>query len=325
MFPYAVDVTLKALYSLVATAGLLGNGGIIYIFITKKIKLNSFKVLLLNLAIADALAAASIWPYIYIDLPYLREMPNSNFMCSLTLGIVIYWLASAASIFSLTLMSTNRYLMICRPHAARYFSKRVASILLLCLVWPTAIIFSAPNTFAFTYLPKYALCVRDWPKGFNGTIFGIFTFILGLIFPVSVITFTFFATRRYFWSKRYGSVSRSSQSVRRNRTAAMVMALLIAAFFVCWSPFFAYWILSKVVPSVFSTGIPAHYKATRALRVVILVSLINTVTNPIIYGLRGDAEFKSSFRKLKQLVCCCKQSESNAERIEKSMRQTSSV
>ena len=327
LFPYALDFALKIVYSLLATVSLLSNSGIVYIFMKKKIKMNSFKVLLLNLTICDALSAASIWPYIFIDLKCLRGMANTKFMCAITIGNVLYWFASVASIFSLTLMSINRYFAICHPQAAKQFSKRRAVMIVFFLIWPTSIVISAPNIVAFKYLPKYAICTRDWPKGFNGTVFGILTFLLGLILPVCVITFTFIATRKYLWSRRFGSARRSAQTIRRNRKASIFMALLIVAFFVCWSPFFVYWILSKVTPSVFPKGIHGDYTTTRAVRIVVLISLFNTVINPIIYGLRGDIEFKNSFRKLKQFLCCQTlfAIKSNVEKVERDTRQTSSV
>ena len=327
LFPNSVEFVLKALYTFIATAGLLSNGAIVYIFITKKLKMNSFKVFLLNLTISDGLAAASIWPYIFIDLKSLQGMANTRLMCAITVGNVMYWFATVTSIFSLTLMSINRYIAICHPKLTLHFNQRCATRLFLCLVWPSGILISAPNIFTLKYLPKYAICIRDWPSGFNSTVFGILTFFLGFIFPVSTIAFTSIATKKYFWSRRFGSVSRSSQTIRRNRKAAMLMGLLVAAFFACWSPFFVYWILSSVVPSAFPQGIAGEYTTTRALRVVILISLINTVTNPIIYGLRGDTEFKIAFKKLKHFVCCCTQQENggDTERPEKITKQTSSV
>ena len=309
IYPQAVEFALKVLYSAVATLGLLSNGGIIYIFITKKIKMNSFKILLLNLTVGDLLSVVAIWPYNFIDLRSLRGMQDANFMCALTIGTVMYWFASVASIFSLCLLSVNRYLAVCKPQRAESFNKNLVSLIIVCIVWPTSISISIPNIFSFEYKAEYAVCTRKWPEGFNSVGFSVITSIFGYIIPISVITFTFFATRKYLWSRSIGTVSRPSQSVRRNRKTALFMGFLIVAFFVCWSPFFVYWILSRAIPSVFPQGVEGEYSRMKVIRVTVLISLFNTVINPIIYGLRGDAVFKNAFGKFRQEMGCNNQVE----------------
>lgn len=304
IYPFAVEIMLKIVYSLVAALGMACNGGIIYIFMTKKIKMSSFKILLLNLTIGDCISSIAIWPYVFIDLRSLRGMKNADYVCTATIGQVLYWFSSVGSIGCLCFMSVNRYLAICKPRKAVFFNKLLISVITICLVWCTATSIALPNVFSYNYIPEYAICSRRWPHGFDSVTFSIVTSILGFIMPVSIITFTFFATRKYFWRRNFGTVVRPSQIVRRNRKMAIFMGLLIIGFFICWSPFFVYWILSRAVPSVFPKGFRGEYARMKVIRIVVLISLCNTVINPIIYGIRGDAAFRNGFNRLKRAICC---------------------
>ena len=310
VYPSAVEFALKILYASVATVGVASNAAIISIFITERIRMNSFKILLLNLSIADAISAVSIWPFFLTDLKSLRGMENANFLCALTIGQIIYWFSAVSSIFCLCLMSVNRYLAIRKPQRADCYNKNIVSLLIVCMVWVTAVAISLPNLFSYRYSAERAICYREWPDGFHSVGFSIITSILGFLFPISVITYTFFATRKYFWSKRFGAVTRPTQSVKRNRKIAIFMGLLIVAFFICWSPFFVYWILSRAMPAFFPKGYKGEYARIKALRIVVFVSLCNTVTNPIIYGLRGDMVFRRAFKRLQQAFCCYNRIES---------------
>lgn len=306
LLPIALEYCLQILYTIVATLGLISNGGIIYLFVTKAIKMAPFKLLLLNLSVADMLCALSLWPYIFIDLKSLRGMhwKKANMVCAIVMGNMTYWIGVVVSTFTLTLISISRYLFVCHPLRATNFNKMRVSVVIVCLVWPTAIAIGVPALVSFAYDPKYAVCNRKWAKSINGVVYSATTSFLGFVFPVGILCFTLLATRKYFWRRTFGTVLRSPGEVRRHRKTAKFMAALIAAFFISWGPFFFYWLLSRSVKTIFPKGAKGEYARMKVLRFVILISLCNTVADPFIYGLRGDPEFKRIFRKIMDCICC---------------------
>ena len=313
LLPMALEYCLQILYTIVATVGIISNGGIVYLFVTKAIKMAPFKLLLLNLSVADMLCAFSLWPYIFIDLKSLRGMhqKQANMVCAIIMGNMTYWIGVVVSTFTLTLISISRYLFVCHPLRATNFNKMRVSVCIVCLVWPTAIAIGVPALVSFAYDPKYAVCNRKWPKSINGAAYSATTSFLGFVFPVGILCFTLIATRKYFWRRTFGAVSRSPREVRRHRKTAKFMAALIAAFFISWGPFFFYWLLSRSVKTIFPKGAKGEYARMKVLRFVILISLCNTVADPFIYGQRGDPEFKRIFRKIMDFICCRQRQESD--------------
>ena len=307
LFSKPVDVFLKLLYSIIAILGLAGNCGIIFLFVTKKIKMTPFKLLLLNLSIADALGAVSIWPYTFIDFKSLRTVTKTtaDALCVMSEFQVTYWIAAGASTFTLSLISISRYLYVCHPLAAVRFNKMNVSVVIVGLIWPTAIAFAIPN-FLAAYNTEHGFCTRQWPDGISSIAFSCISSICGFIVPVLIMSFTFFVTRKYFWSKNFGAIKRSSKELHRNRKTAVFLAALIFAFFICWSPFFVYWVLSRLITSVFKQGHLGEFMRRKAARIVILASLCNTVADPLIYGLRGDDDFRKSFLEFCNFILCRK-------------------
>lgn len=300
LLPTAVDITMKVLYVIVVALGLLGNGFVLYLFVSKRVKLTPFNILLLNLTVSDVLAGLSIWPYVFIDLRSLRSLSEAaaDSMCVLIMGQMTYWIASVAALFTLTVISISRYIFIRHPMKSQYFNKKHASYIVILLIWPTSVALCTPNFFSFKYDKRFCICERQWPSGFNGQIYSGMTTLLGYVMPVLVLIFTFVGTRQLLWLNKTNDILRSTASVRRRKSASMLLAALILAFFVCWTPFFVYWILSRTANSIFPKGPDGDYVRMRIIVFVVFFSLCNTVADPVIYGFRGE-DFKKCLRKLR--------------------------
>lgn len=305
MLPAAVRITMQVLYTVVALLGLSGNILIFYLFASKRVKMRPFNIFLLNLSIADTLAGLSIWPYVFIDLKLLRRFSQdtADSLCVLVMGQMTYWVASVAALFTLTVISVSRYIFIRHPMKSHYFHKKHASYIVILLIWPVSIAMCMPNFFSFEYNRKFAVCERIWPDGVNGQVYSAVTALLGYIIPILVLIFTFIATRQYLWLSHSNDLVRSQSSIRKRKSASMLLAALIIAFFVCWSPFFVYWILSRTATSTFPMGPDGDYARMRAIIFVVFVSLCNTVADPIIYGFRGE-DFRKSLRELLENLPC---------------------
>ena len=303
ILPTAVDHFVKFAYVIVAILGLTGNGFIFYLFASKRVRITAFNVLLLNLSISDAIADISIWPYVFVDLKSLRglDQSTSDRLCFVTMGQMTYWIATVASLFTLTVISLSRYAFIRRPLQAKFFNKRHASLIVVLMIWPVSLSMCLPNFFSLRYNEIYAVCERDWPKGIDGQVYSAVTAVLGYIFPMVVLMFTFIATRQQLWLINNNDVIRSACSIRRRKKASMLLGALVIAFFVCWSPFFVYWILSRTATSIFPDGPEGDYSRMRIILFVVLVSLCNTVADPIIYGLRGE-DFRKCLLEMKNSI-----------------------
>ena len=297
LFPIAVDHLMKTLYVLVAVLGILGNGLILYLFASKRVILTPFNILLLNLSLSDMLADISILPYVFISLKSIRSFSQTtaNALCTVVMGQMTYWIVTVAALFTLTVISVSRYIFIRYPLKSQSFHKKHASYVVILIIWPGAIAMCMPTFFSFHYNYEYAVCERVWPQGVNGQVYSSITSLLGYIIPILVLIFTFIGTRQYLWLTKTNELVRSSSSIRRRKTASMLLGALVLAFFVCWSPFFVYWVLSRTATTIFPDGPEGDYSRMRVIVFVVFVSLLNTVADPIIYGLRSE-DFRKSLR-----------------------------
>ena len=300
LLPLWIDIAMKVLYVVVAILGVLGNGLVFYLFGSKRVKMTSFNILLLNLSISDTLADLSIWPYAFIDLRSLRGLSQSeaDFMCFITMGQMTYWLASTAALVTLCFISISRFLFIRYPTKVHCIKKSHALCIVILFIWPFSIGSVMPNLFSFYYNSQFSICERRWPDGINGRAYSGVTALLGNLLPSSLLIFTFVATRQRLWLTQATSLNHSPSSIRRRKAASMLLACLVLAFFACWAPFFIYWALSRAFKSIFPEGPEGEYMRMRIVVFVVFFSLCNTVADPIIYGLRGE-DFRKSLRKLK--------------------------
>eukprot|EP00112_Aurelia_sp_Birch-Aquarium-sp1_P018418 Seg4393.2 transcript_id=Seg4393.2/GoldUCD/mRNA.D3Y31 product="Somatostatin receptor type 4" protein_id=Seg4393.2/GoldUCD/D3Y31 len=301
VYPPAVDYTLKALYIIVAASGLIGNSVIIYLFASKRVRLTAFNILLFSLSLSDALADLSLWVYIFVDLKSIQELKHdlADFLCTATMGQFTYWTAMAATLNSLSAISICRYVIIRYPLKASSFKRIHAWIIVCLIIWPAAIAMTFPGFISLQYNDVYAVCWRVWPHGINGLAYIVSSGVIGYGGPIFLLCFTLIATRRQLWLTKDNDVARSIASAKRRRKAVILLAALILTFFIFWTPMFIYWVLSRTFSSMFPDGPDGEYARMRIIRVVVLISLGNTVADPIIYILRGE-DFRNSLFQIRQ-------------------------
>ncbi|KAK1133278.1 hypothetical protein K0M31_011094 [Melipona bicolor] len=192
-----------------------------------------------------------------------------------------------ASIGNLTVMAVERWLLVVRPMKA--LSIRHAKILGF-FVWIYALCLSLPPLFGWgSYSPEAGnvSCSVSWevhdPVTKSESYIG-FLFILGLIIPVLVISSSYAAIILTLRRVR----KRAGASGRREAKITKMVALMITAFLLAWSPYAALAIAAQyfdVKPSASVAVLPA------------LLAKSSICYNPIIYaGL--NSQFSRSLKKI---------------------------
>ena len=261
----------------------------------KKVKSNFFNLLLLNLSISDIMSCISILPYAIVDPSWLRSLTqiNADISCTFTYGQTPFWVATVASLFTLSYISAIRYVFIVHLRKSlrlRWLKQRSASVRLLLITWPLASCILLVNFFSYRYNRDNEICVREWPENFNGQIYGLMTAIFGFVLPMIILIFTLVSIKISL--KRQIRQSTQNQS---NQKTVKLLGTLVLVFFIFWGPFFVYWTLSTIAGSVtFANGIDGQLQRMRVIRCVVLVALFNTIVNPLIYALQCD-DIKQAF------------------------------
>lgn len=228
-----------------------------------------------SLAVADILVAVVSMPvwvaYIVSGPPLFIRKPLLQMLWTGT-DITV----SVASIWNLTCVSIDRYLCITGPlyYHARMTSKR--AIVIITTIWLYSIVVASLGP-TFWQLDLYTLMIV----------------VLNYAIPVMIILFVYlniFKAARYQAKQIDLNVNGKSRSfsLTVELKAAKTLGVVIGAFIVCWSPFFAlnltYYICRcPPPPLVVSIAKWMHYG--------------NSMLNPVIYGLMNK-DFRFAFKKL---------------------------
>uniref|UniRef100_G3P403 Si:ch73-160i9.1 n=1 Tax=Gasterosteus aculeatus TaxID=69293 RepID=G3P403_GASAC len=231
--PSAVDVDAImdnfsiVLYSLIVTLGVSGNSLVIWVA-GFKLKPKVTNVWLVNLAVADLIfcvtRAFSLAKKLFFD-----EWPFGVFVCKFN-GFFKY-ANMFCSVFLLAVISLDRVLCVWRPvFTKRHRSLLAARVVAVC-VWSAATVFSAPyffyrQVYQKNNLTKCSLEVKETDSAAKLVLYSI-RFLCGFMLPFVVIVVCYTLA---------GVGIQRTRLVGKSRPLR-ILALLVAAFFLCWAPY----------------------------------------------------------------------------------------
>ncbi|KZC13492.1 PREDICTED: rhodopsin-like [Dufourea novaeangliae] len=241
-------------------------------------------VILVNLVVGDFLVAAFGNPVAMVSAI------RGGWYWGYKVCLWYAWFMSTlgfASIGNLTVMAVERWLLVARP--MRALSIRTAAILAL-IVWIYALCLSVPPLFGWgSYGPEAGnvSCSVSWevhdPTTKSDSYIG-FLFTVGLIVPVIVISTSYVAILLTLRGVRRRAGARG----RREAKITKMVALMITAFLVAWSPYAAL--------ALGAQYFDARPSASLALLPALLAKS-SICYNPIIYaGL--NSQFPRSLKKI---------------------------
>uniref|UniRef100_A0A665UVI8 Opioid receptor, delta 1b n=1 Tax=Echeneis naucrates TaxID=173247 RepID=A0A665UVI8_ECHNA len=124
-------VCITALYSLICVVGLLGNVLVMYVVVRYTKMKTATNIYIFNLALADSLATSTL-PF--QSAKYLMNTwPFGELLCKLVIAIDYYNMFT--SIFTLTMMSVDRYIAVCHPVKALDFRTPTKAKLINVFIW----------------------------------------------------------------------------------------------------------------------------------------------------------------------------------------------
>lgn len=301
VFTKAEDITLKFLYVFVSLAAIVGNSAVCYIIIKYKKIQNTVNLLLLNLAFADIITALGVYPYLFLDLSKTNIRGKSaNLLCGLSQGLILFFSASFVNLLTLSVLSLSRYTLINHPTKRKWRIRKSSVKWLSIATWLISFSMLIPNGVSFRYNPDDNICWRHWSTGIVPVLYFISTVIVGMVIPLFTLTFTYVSTIYTLWFKpstRRLSRSNSQTTVGSSRKRiSVLLGLLILAFLICWLPFGIYWFLS-VALNYFPKTVEGQIRMTRIVRYTVLVALLNTSLDPIVYAY-SNRQIKDGARRI---------------------------
>ncbi|XP_077454176.1 opioid receptor, delta 1b [Stigmatopora argus] len=285
----AIAVGITALYSLICVVGLLGNVLVMYGVVRYTKMKTATNIYIFNLALADALATSTL-PFQSANY-LMSTWPFGQLLCKVVVAIDYYNMFT--SIFTLTMMSVDRYVAVCHPVKALDFRTPAKAKIINICIWILSSVIAIPvMIMAVTKVtPKGNVDCRiifPEPDWYWDTVTKICVFIFAFLVPVLVITICYGLMILRLKSVRL--LSGSKEKDRNLRRITRMVLVVVAAFIICWTPIHIFIIVKTMV----------HIDHKNLLvmacwHLCIALGYTNSSLNPVLYAFL-DENFKRCFR-----------------------------
>lgn len=223
-------------------------------------------------------------------------------VCRFWIWIDIF--CEAASIFTLTVISIDRYFKISRPFQYREKVTKTAGVLIIVAIWALAALLASLGLVPFGDAPG-VLLTPDSCANINEmfyTLAAVVAFFLPLLILIIMYSLIFRIALYHFKKENaitmVDPVSRKQlhYSAYKDLKATRTLFIVVSTFVICWGPFFVLFQIRQHQPTTFSK---LGYKTRTVIDVVFLALLpyTNSFLNPIIYAC-FDRIYRRSFRKI---------------------------
>ncbi|KAL7876269.1 hypothetical protein AOLI_G00112320 [Acnodon oligacanthus] len=283
---------ITAVYSVVFVVSLVGNCLVMYVIIRYTKMKTATNIYIFNLAVADALVTTTI-PFQSADY-LLNSWPFGEVVCKVFISIDYYNMFT--SIFTLTMMSVDRYVAVCHPVKALDFRTPVKAKIINILIWVVSSAAGIPamvlgSTQTNNGTTECALQFPD-PYIYWDTLMKICVFIFAFVAPLIIITVCY--TQMVMRLKSVRLLSGSREKDRNLRRITRLVLVVVAVFVVCWTPIHIFILVKALAP-----GVPETTAVMGAYFFCVALGYTNSSLNPILYAFL-DENFKRCFRDF----CC---------------------
>ncbi|CAB4033763.1 5-hydroxytryptamine receptor 1-like [Paramuricea clavata] len=326
-----VELAQKIILIVIAILTILGNILVLVVTWREKSLHQPNKYFIAFLAVADLLVGMFLDPLKANELTRESKAQHtmSIHLCRFTVWIDNF--ALTASIWSLAVISFDRYLKISKP--LQYKSKMTTSksfkIIFSILLASIAFATYAATPYSGSYgillvgnnLHTYCPSDDNKEKGF-------YTFLSVAFFLSTVVIMVMYALIFVIAHKRQKMLQngelgqtwndRNQRSVFLQDLKVIRMLLVIVGVYIlCWFPFVIYSTLARYNRKIIdrdSTSLNYWYSIIISLTVVGLLPLFNSLCNPIIYACL-DRKYREAFKNLFQRIICRSNSQSRQPQI----------
>uniref|UniRef100_A0A3B4ATP7 G-protein coupled receptors family 1 profile domain-containing protein n=1 Tax=Periophthalmus magnuspinnatus TaxID=409849 RepID=A0A3B4ATP7_9GOBI len=178
-----IAISITALYSVICVVGLLGNILVMYGVVRYTKMKTATNIYIFNLALADALATSTL-PFQSANY-LMSTWAFGEILCKLIIAIDYYNMFT--SIFTLTMMSVDRYIAVCHPVRALEFRTPVKAKMINVLIWVLSSAIGVPiMVMAVTKVDSRTMCMLKFPDPdwYWDTVTKICVFIFAFVVPV---------------------------------------------------------------------------------------------------------------------------------------------
>ncbi|XP_071564901.1 allatostatin-A receptor isoform X2 [Temnothorax nylanderi] len=282
-----VIVVVPLFFGIIGILGFAGNSLVIVVVAANPGMKSTTNILIINLAIADLLFVIFCIPFTATDfvLPY---WPFGNLWCKTVQYLII--VTAYASVYTLVLMSLDRYLAVVHPIASMSWRTENHAIQAICMMWVWILAVSIPAFMIHGEHPNGQsenLTVCRILEDQYRTVFQVTFFLTSYVLPLVLICIFYMSMLIRLWR----NARASAESQRGRRRATRLVCVVVGVFAVCWCPI-------QVI--LVTKSLEAFPLTTTTIMIQIVSHILaytNSCVNPFLYAFLSD-HFRKAFRKI---------------------------
>ncbi|XP_012225176.1 allatostatin-A receptor-like isoform X2 [Linepithema humile] len=304
-----VMVVVPLFFGMIGILGLAGNSLVVVVVAANAGMRSTTNILIINLAVADLLFVIFCIPFTATDfvLPY---WPFGNVWCKIVQYLII--VTAYASVYTLVLMSLDRYLAVVHPIASMSWRTEHHAILAICVAWVLILALSTPalvihgEEIEDVTLTKNLTACRIIAQ-YDWTTFQVSFFLTSYVLPLVLICIFYMCMLVRLWR----GTRVSAESRRGRKRVTRLVFVVVGVFAACWCPL-------QVILVIKSLDIYPLTTATIMVQIAShILAYMNSCVNPFLYAFLSD-NFRKAFWKL---IYCRPRAEPN-NRLEPATRTT---
>lgn len=286
-------VVVPVLFGLIVLIGLFGNALVVIVVACNQQMRNTTNLLIINLAMADLLFIVFCVPFTATDyaIPY---WPFGDTWCRTVQYLII--VCAYASVYTLMLMSLDRFLAVVYPIASIAIRTERNTYLAIGVMWLVILVacvpvFLAHGQLSYTYdHQEHQICTFLQEEN-NYPAFQISFFLSSYVIPLALICGLYVIMLKRLWYGVAPGGHVSAESLRGKKRVTRMVVVVVVIFAVCWCPIQVVLVLKSV----------DEYELTTFSVVLQIVSqtlaYMNSCVNPILYAFLSE-NFRKAFRKV---------------------------
>ncbi|XP_063817147.1 urotensin-2 receptor-like [Pseudophryne corroboree] len=267
--------TIGVILSLMCVIGVAGNVYTLVVMCQSMRSAASMYIYIINLALADLLYLLTI-PFI-VGTYFIQEWYFGDIGCRILFSLD--FLTMHASIFTLTIMSTERYFAVLKPLDTVKRSKSYRKCIAI-IVWLVSLLITLPMLIMIKLVHKdnKSICLPMWSR-MSYKIYLTVLFCTSIVGPGLIIGYLYIRLARTYWVSQTATFKQTKRLPNQK-----VLYLIFTIVLVFWACFLPFWIWQLLVQ--YYESMPVSPKANRNINyLTTCLTYSNSCINPFLYTL----------------------------------------
>ncbi|XP_029620564.1 urotensin-2 receptor [Salmo trutta] len=306
----AATFTIGCILSLMCLVGVSGNIYTLVVMCHSMRSAASMYIYIINLALADLLYLLTI-PFVVCTY-FLKGWYFGDAGCRILISMD--FLTMHASIFTLTIMSTERYFAVLKPLDTVKRSKSYRKAIAV-LVWVASLVLTLPMILRIQMMMvgSKAMC-QPTISPLSYKVYITFLFCTSIVAPGMIIGFLYIGLARTYWISQTETFKQTKKLP--NQKVLYLIFTIVLLFWACFLPFWIWQLLGQFHPSI-----DLSTKAKRNINyLTTCLTYSNSCINPFLYTLLTK-NYKEYLRK-RQRTCTAGSYFNRRNRFQRSPRRS---